>query len=198
MASAQVQEKQLLLITGGNKGLGLETKALVGSDKVSNQDVKPYHIIVTSRILSSAEAAVETLHSLYPDSPSSLEALQLDVCDDESISRASEYLMKKFGRLDVLVNNAGILIPPSMLGPAPRGRFISLDNKGTRQRLITESRSIIRFPAQTRWLKHSRHIQQNLWHKRNWHSSPHQRIDASTACVIISTSALHYKRFIKL
>ncbi len=47
----------------------------------------------------------------FPDSvgpPSSAEMIPMDVCDDESVQRAVDFVHKQEGRIDVVVNNAGV------------------------------------------------------------------------------------------
>ncbi|KAE8154268.1 hypothetical protein BDV25DRAFT_147815 [Aspergillus avenaceus] len=44
--------------------------------------------------------------------PSSLTPLILDITDDVSIAAAAQFVKDKFGKLDILINNAGVLGPP--------------------------------------------------------------------------------------
>lgn len=88
-----VQEKRVALVTGANKGIGLQ----IARDLVANG----LTVLVGSRDLERGEAAAK---SIGPDA----HAIQLDVTDQRSISAAAERISKEFGRLDVLVNNAGI------------------------------------------------------------------------------------------
>ena len=91
----------VLLITGANTGLGFETvKALC-------QSPKAYTILLSGRNLDKATAAVQDVRKEFPQSPSTVEAVQIDIEDDESISRAFEHVASQHGRLDVLINNAG-------------------------------------------------------------------------------------------
>jgi len=93
--------KQIILITGGNTGLGLEVvKALYKSDSV-------YDIIVGSRSISKAEEAITAVKEEIIRSKSVLSSLQVDVTSDDSIRKAFEQVSAQYGRLDVLINNAG-------------------------------------------------------------------------------------------
>jgi NAD(P)-dependent dehydrogenase (short-subunit alcohol dehydrogenase family) len=97
--------KVLVLITGANQGIGLATaKQLANSDK--------YHIIITTRSLANAEAAVKELGASATD-PAALTPLVLDVRDDASIEAAAASVQSQFGRLDILINNAGLGQPQS-------------------------------------------------------------------------------------
>ncbi|TQN65472.1 Short-chain dehydrogenase/reductase tropE [Colletotrichum shisoi] len=93
--------KRILLVTGANTGIGYETvKALLQSER-------PYHIILGSRSADKGEAAITQLKTELPSTISSLELIQVDVADDDSILKAFQTVKDKHGVLDVLVNNAG-------------------------------------------------------------------------------------------
>jgi len=88
-----MQNKPVALVTGANTGIGLQiAKDLAAHD---------FTVLVGSRDLEHGEAAAE---EVGPDA----RALQLDVTDPASITAAAERIRTEFGRLDVLVNNAGI------------------------------------------------------------------------------------------
>lgn len=85
--------KPVALVTGANKGIGLQiAKDLVGHG---------FTVLIGSRDLGNGEKAAQ---SIGPDAV----ALQLDVTNQASIDAAAERVRNEFGRLDVLVNNAGI------------------------------------------------------------------------------------------
>lgn len=90
--------KCVVLVTGGNTGLGYEIiKALLAS--------KPdyYVFILTSR---SRERATNAAKELDPTGAKVL-PLELDIEDDASRDGISGEVEKRFGRVDVLINNAG-------------------------------------------------------------------------------------------
>jgi hypothetical protein len=92
---------KILFITGGNTGLGFETvKALCDSQT-------SYKILLGSRSLDKANAAIAEAEKLYPNSKSTLTAVQVDVESDESISKAYESVSADYDHLDILINNAG-------------------------------------------------------------------------------------------
>lgn len=86
------------LITGANKGIGFEIAKQLG--------LKGVHVILGARDGSNGEMAAEELR----DFGVSASAVVLDVTRKESVVGAAESIDKEFGRLDVLVNNAGIAV----------------------------------------------------------------------------------------
>ncbi len=91
----------IVLITGANTGLGFETV------KSICQSSKPYAILLGGRVIEKANAAVQKIRTEVPNSPSVVTAVQIDIEDDKSIARLFEYISEQYGRLDVLINNAG-------------------------------------------------------------------------------------------
>lgn len=84
--------KRLAVVTGANRGLGLGT--------AKDLCDKGYEVILTSRDAESGEKAASQLKCHF---------FPLDVNDPKSINDLAAHIAKNWGRLDVLVNNAGIL-----------------------------------------------------------------------------------------
>jgi NAD(P)-dependent dehydrogenase (short-subunit alcohol dehydrogenase family) len=88
----------IALITGGNKGLGLETGRQLAQRGVL--------VVLGSRDLVRGRYAAANLRGLGPG----VEVVQLDVTDQASIAAARDQLIDLTGRLDILINNAGIIV----------------------------------------------------------------------------------------
>jgi NAD(P)-dependent dehydrogenase (short-subunit alcohol dehydrogenase family) len=98
-------EKQTVLITGANKGIGLETARQLAK--------AGYYIYLGCRDKERGEEAVSLLHS---EGLTDVELLLIDVVSEESVQQAYDELSNKINHLDVLINNAGI--PGSFPQPA--------------------------------------------------------------------------------
>ncbi|KAE8445972.1 hypothetical protein EG329_012611 [Mollisiaceae sp. DMI_Dod_QoI] len=93
--------KTIVLITGGNTGIGYETAESLAASSPN------YHVIIGSRNAEKGQAALSSLQKSQPTGSFSM--VQLDVTDPATISSSVEQISKEFGRLDVLINNAGII-----------------------------------------------------------------------------------------
>jgi NAD(P)-dependent dehydrogenase (short-subunit alcohol dehydrogenase family) len=94
------------LITGANKGIGFET---------AKQLLELGHVVyLGARDTERGEKAAATLGARF---------VQLDVTDDASVKAALATIASAEGRLDVLVNNAGILANEAVDGPAALQAF---------------------------------------------------------------------------
>jgi NAD(P)-dependent dehydrogenase (short-subunit alcohol dehydrogenase family) len=89
---------KVALITGANKGIGLETARQLGKLGVT--------VVVGSRDLGRGEEAAEVLRGAGVDA----RALKLDVVNEADRQAAAKYIEQEFGRLDILINNAGVML----------------------------------------------------------------------------------------
>ncbi len=98
--------KPVAVVTGAYRGLGFETCRQLAN--------RGYTVVLTARKKSQGEAAVQSLQGDGLDVRFHL----LDVTDDASVHKLADDIRNEFGRLDVLVNNAGIFPDAS---PGDRG-----------------------------------------------------------------------------
>jgi NAD(P)-dependent dehydrogenase (short-subunit alcohol dehydrogenase family) len=98
------------LVTGGNKGIGREIAAQLAA--------LGHTVIIGSRSLARGEEAAATLRATGSD----VTAVALDVTDPASVAAAAQSILAQHGRLDALVNNAGISHQPGadVAGQMPR------------------------------------------------------------------------------
>lgn len=90
--------KKVALITGANKGLGLEMARQLGKAGVT--------VVMAARDPQKGEAAAEALRREGVDA----QFLKLDVTNRQDHTAAAKFLEQNFGRLDILINNAGIAL----------------------------------------------------------------------------------------
>jgi NAD(P)-dependent dehydrogenase (short-subunit alcohol dehydrogenase family) len=87
------------LVTGANKGIGYAIAEQLGATGM--------RVLLGARSDTGREEAVERLRASGVDA----HGVRLDVTSDEGVAAAAAEVEERFGRLDVLVNNAGISGP---------------------------------------------------------------------------------------
>ncbi|KAI1480824.1 putative short chain dehydrogenase/reductase [Daldinia eschscholtzii] len=98
-------DKTIILVTGANNGIGYETVAALSAASAK------FHVLLGSRSLEKGHKALEELRAARGNSlQGPISVIQLDVTDRNSTNAAKKQIEDQFGRLDVLINNAGILI----------------------------------------------------------------------------------------
>ena len=93
-----MSEAKVALITGANKGLGLETGRQLGK--------LGYVVLLGSRDALKGEVAARQLRDDGVDA----RVVKLEVTKQVDIDAAAAQIESEFGKLDVLVNNAGVMI----------------------------------------------------------------------------------------
>jgi len=89
---------ETVLITGANRSIGLETTKQLSE--------KGLFVYLGSRNLANGEEVVKELNE---KGFQNIKAIQIDVTNDESVLAAKNIIEKEQGKLDILINNAGIL-----------------------------------------------------------------------------------------
>ena len=98
MTDNQSHAGKVALVTGGNRGIGLETGRQLAE--------LGFTVLLGVRDLAKGEAAAKKLGG-------NVEAIALDVAAPDAAALAAAEVERRFGRLDVLVNNAAIHYDPS-------------------------------------------------------------------------------------
>ncbi len=107
--------KKIALITGASKGLGVETALQLGE--------KGFTVIVTARTQQKSDEAATKLKTKDIDAL----GVQLDVNSSKDINSLVSFLTERFGKLDVLVNNAGVQLDFPGFMPGNSTETISME-----------------------------------------------------------------------
>jgi len=92
-------DQSIVLITGANKGIGFEIATQLAK--------KNYMVLLGARSRESGLKAIGELAEKSPD----VRFIPIDLNDEQSIKEAAVCIEAEFGRLDILINNAGITDP---------------------------------------------------------------------------------------
>ena len=93
---------KVIIVTGGNSGLGYESvKALA---------MKGAEVILASRFAEKGDEAKSAILKDFPDGK--IRVMQLDLSDLDSVRRFAGKFLDEYEKLDVLMNNAGIMMTP--------------------------------------------------------------------------------------
>ena len=102
LRAAPIAEGSVVLITGGSRGLGLAIAARFGH--------KPVRLVLASRKRAELEQAQATLLARHPHlHPKNFHLVACDLAQPSECQRLTDEAVTRFGRIDVLVNNAGII-----------------------------------------------------------------------------------------
>lgn len=111
--------KRVAVVTGANRGLGFEICRQLA--------VQGLEVVLTSRDASKGEAAAAQLKR----EGTGVVFRLLDVTDAAQAASLAQWLGSRYGRLDALINNAGILVDPK------GSRVLSLDREVLRRTMET-------------------------------------------------------------
>ncbi|WP_338728444.1 oxidoreductase [Haladaptatus sp. DJG-WS-42] len=96
------QTGKTVVVTGANSGIGFETARAFAQ--------KGAHVVLACRSVERGQTASDEITAAHPDA--SLEVLELDLADLSAIHWFADALTARHDRLDVLVNNAGVMHAP--------------------------------------------------------------------------------------
>lgn len=91
---------KVIIVTGGNSGLGFESVKAFAQNGAD--------VVLTSRSIEKGEEAKNQIEEVS----GSIDVMQLDLQDFSSVEKFANGFKQKYIRLDVLLNNAGIMMTP--------------------------------------------------------------------------------------
>lgn len=98
------QTGRTFLVTGANAGIGFETARVLAA--------RGAHVVLACRDAVRAEAAMDRIRAGTPNAELSFQPL--DLADLDQVREAAKAVLAR-PRIDVLINNAGVMIPPKTL-----------------------------------------------------------------------------------
>jgi len=96
------QSGRVAVVTGATSGTGFEAARVLAQ--------RGARVILACRDLGKAEAALRRIREAHPGAQ--VEAQLLDLASLQSVRQAATSLAGRLDRLDLLINNAGVMIPP--------------------------------------------------------------------------------------
>lgn len=96
------QTGRVAIVTGANSGIGYETARALAN--------KGATVIIACRDQQKGEAATQQIRDEKPKG--AVRMMQLDLADLDSVRHFAETIHHDYDRLDLLINNAGIMHPP--------------------------------------------------------------------------------------
>jgi NAD(P)-dependent dehydrogenase (short-subunit alcohol dehydrogenase family) len=100
-------ETRVALVTGASRGIGRATALALAAEGV--------HVVALARTQGGLEDLDDAIRAIRPGAESSATLVPCDIKDYAAIDRLGEALFRRWGRLDILVGNAGALGPLSPL-----------------------------------------------------------------------------------
>src|ERR1043165_186701 len=97
------QTGRVAIVTGANSGLGYDTAALLAG--------KGAQVVMAVRNLDKGNEAVERIRRANPNAQVTLQELDLSSLDNTR--RAADALRSAYPRIDLLINNAGVMYVPT-------------------------------------------------------------------------------------
>jgi len=101
------KNQRTALITGSTRGIGKETALLLLQ--------KELNVIISSRSQQSVDNVIQEIYDKFPSKKDNILGIKCDVSQQSDVKSVVDVSVKTFGKIDVLVNNAGIVYFKSIM-----------------------------------------------------------------------------------
>ncbi|WP_134684280.1 SDR family oxidoreductase [Brevibacillus migulae] len=92
--------RPIVVITGASSGFGLLASAALAKEG--------YQVIATMRNIRNCDALLNAAREAKAEA--SIDIVPLDITDETSIKEAADYVIERYGSVDLLINNAGVAV----------------------------------------------------------------------------------------
>lgn len=96
------QRGKVIIVTGSSSGIGFEAARVLASKNAT--------IIIAVRNMEKGNAAANKIRAQHNNSD--IQVMELDLASLESVRVFASRFKEKYEKLDILINNAGVMIPP--------------------------------------------------------------------------------------
>ena len=96
------QKGRIVIVTGSSSGIGYETVRVLANKQAS--------VIIAVRNLEKGNKALAEI--IQQNKDADVRVMELDLANLASVNNFAENFQKNYSRLDLLINNAGVMIPP--------------------------------------------------------------------------------------
>lgn len=96
------QKGKVAIVTGSSSGIGFETARVLAEKQAT--------VIIAVRNLEKGNKAAEKI--LAQNKNADVKVMELDLANLGSVEKFAENFQKDYSQLDLLINNAGVMIPP--------------------------------------------------------------------------------------
>jgi NAD(P)-dependent dehydrogenase (short-subunit alcohol dehydrogenase family) len=96
------QSGKVVIVTGSNTGIGFETARMLAENGAK--------VIMAVRTVEKGEKAAEKIRGKFAGAD--VYVMELNLADLESVKQFAENFKDEFSQIDLLINNAGVMIPP--------------------------------------------------------------------------------------
>jgi NAD(P)-dependent dehydrogenase (short-subunit alcohol dehydrogenase family) len=96
------QKGRIVIVTGSSSGIGYETARVLANKQAS--------VIIAVRNLDKGNKALAKI--IQQNKDADVQVMELDLANLASVKNFTENFQKNYSRLDLLINNAGVMIPP--------------------------------------------------------------------------------------